>query len=472
VEVQQGGAMNIVFVHGWSVTNTDTYGELPKALAACAAKYNLDIKISHIDLARYISFHDEVNVDDIAKAMDSALGDLPENKSGIQEFSCITHSTGGPVVREWLERFYGARKLKELPLKHLVMLAPANHGSSLAVLGKKRLSRIKSWFQGVEPGEKVLDWLSLGSTEQLALNEKFIRYDSAANNFFPFVLTGQGIDRKFYDFLNNYLVEPGSDGVVRVAGANMNYRYLKLSQTDDLLKKAPKTYALKPTINAVIRKPKVTPIGVFKGYSHSGNKMGIMRSIMAKNANEEPIVEQTLKCLTVKTQSDYQTRIKELGELSKSEQSGADSYGMLVLSIHDDEGNNIERDNFDVFLLGGSGYSPSKLPDGFFQDRQINSKTSNLVYYFNATKMSNIEKGLFGLRIVVRPEKGFSYYCAGEFRSEGFPVDKILVANETTYVDITMRRQIDKKAFTLVKASVKQGSFKGTKPSGKTVRDV
>ncbi len=236
--------MKIFFVHGWSVTSTDTYGELPKALAVCAAKYDLDIQISHIDLARYISFHDEVNVDDIAKAMDSALRDLPENKSDIQEFSCITHSTGGPVVREWIERYYSARKLKELPLKHLVMLAPANHGSSLAVLGKKRLSRIKSWFQGVEPGEKVLDWLSLGSSEQLALNEKFIRYDSAANNFFPFVLTGQGIDRKFYDFLNNYLVESGSDGVVRVAGANMNYRYLKLSQTDELLKKTPKTTKL------------------------------------------------------------------------------------------------------------------------------------------------------------------------------------------------------------------------------------
>ena len=129
-----------------------------------------------------------------------------------------------------------------------------------------------------------------------------------------------------FDFLNNYLVEPGSDGVVRVAGANMNYRYLKLSQTDELLRKSPKTYALKPTINAVIRKPKITPIGIFKGYSHSGKKMGIMRSIMATNANDEPIVEQILKCLTVKTQTNYQTRIKELEELSKSEQSRSEEH--------------------------------------------------------------------------------------------------------------------------------------------------
>jgi hypothetical protein len=44
------------------------------------------------------------------------------------------------------------------------------------------------------------------------------------------VLSGQGIDTKFYDFLNSYLVEPGSDGVVRICGANLNYRYLALEQ--------------------------------------------------------------------------------------------------------------------------------------------------------------------------------------------------------------------------------------------------
>lgn len=60
------------------------------------------------------------------------------------EFSCITHSTGGPVVRAWVERFFGADRLSNLPLKHLIMLAPANHGSALAQLGKARVGRIKS----------------------------------------------------------------------------------------------------------------------------------------------------------------------------------------------------------------------------------------------------------------------------------------------------------------------------------------
>ena len=206
--------MHLIFIHGWSVTHTDTYGELPATLSAVASGYDLELRIQHLYLGKYVSFHDEVTLDDIARALNRALRDLPGNDAEIQQFSCITHSTGGPVVRHWVDRYYGARELESCPLKHLVMLAPANHGSALAVLGKERVGRMKSWFSGVEPGQRVLDWLSLGSEGQWILNQNFLSYNSARKSFYPFVLTGQGIDNKFYDFLNSYLVEPGSDGVV------------------------------------------------------------------------------------------------------------------------------------------------------------------------------------------------------------------------------------------------------------------
>jgi hypothetical protein len=45
---------------------------------------------------------------------------------------------------------------------------------------------------------------------------------------------------------------------------------------------------------------------------------------------------------------------------------------------------------------------------------------------------SNFQKAqLYGLRIVVRPEKGFSYFLRGEFRSDGIGVDKVFAPNET-----------------------------------------
>src|SRR5690349_6560772 len=86
-----------------------------------------------------------------------------------ERFACITHSTGGPVVRRWMDVHYAGR-LEKCPLQHLVMLAPANHGSALAQLGKVRLARMKFFFEGVQPGAGVLDCLELGSAQSWALN--------------------------------------------------------------------------------------------------------------------------------------------------------------------------------------------------------------------------------------------------------------------------------------------------------------
>ena len=303
--------MRLIFVHGWSVTNTDTYGELPEALSTVASSYGLELRIQHLYLGKYVSFHDEVTLDAIARAFNRSLRDLPGNNGEIGEFSCITHSTGGPVVRYWVDRYYGARKLESCPLQHLVMLAPANHGAALAVLGKERVSRIKSWSSGVEPGQRVLDWLSLGSEEQWILNQNFLSYESAHKGFYPFVLTGQGIDNRFYDFLNSYPVEPGSDGVVRVAGANMNYRYMALVLRLDVVRKSPLTSSLYHTLMPPTA-PKTVPLGVFGNMSHSGKQMGIMRSVKHEAAETTPIVQEIMRCLQVNSSEAYLETAKRL----------------------------------------------------------------------------------------------------------------------------------------------------------------
>ena len=143
--------MLIVFVHGWSVTNTNTYGGLPSALIKNALP-DKEIKVEHLYLGKYVSFADEVNVDDIARGMQHAVNAeiLPKLAKG-ERFACITHSTGGPVVRKWIDIFFKGQ-LDKCPLQHLVMLAPANHGSALAQLGKGRLSRMKFFAEGVQPG--------------------------------------------------------------------------------------------------------------------------------------------------------------------------------------------------------------------------------------------------------------------------------------------------------------------------------
>jgi hypothetical protein len=360
--------------------------------------------------------------------------------------------------------------LDQLPLRHLVMLAPANHGSTLAVLGKQRVGRLKAWFSGIEPGQRVLDWLSLGSEGQWTLNRDYLDYDYAGTQFYPFVLTGQGVDHQFYDFLNSYLVEPGSDGVVRVAGANMNYRYFAVEQGEELIRQSPLTYRLIEDPQQPVRMPQPVPLGVYDSYSHCGTKMGIMGCIKPQSTKAQPVVDDVLRCLQVESPHAYQGRAEALTALTEAQQAGKDRYAMLIFNIHDDRGNRFAKDDFDVFLLGGRNYQPQDLPKGFFKDRQMNALNSNLVYYLNVDKMNEIKDGLFGIRIVARPSSGFSYYFAGEFRSDGAAYEDIIVPNQTTYVDITLKRQVDKNVFRFDPAQPRR-SFKKVKPSGEPIKN-
>ncbi len=471
--------MLLIFVHGWSVIDTNTYGRLPEALAEQAGEYNLSIEIKHIWLGHYISFHDDVSVADVARAFHNALFDQIPDGNNIAEFSCITHSTGGPVVREWLNRFYGASELAQSPMRHLVMLAPANHGSSLAALGKQRVGRIKAWFSGIEPGQRILDWLSLGSQQQYDLAESFLEYKPAESRFYPFVLTGQTIDKKFYDFVNSYLVEAGSDGVVRVAGANLNYSMIKLVETTTIetVLHGPdeiKVQLLKE--NGVLRRPSFVPLGVIPGASHSGKDKGIMRSVVSPKSKNKPQIGEILKCLAVNNTADYSKRGRALEELTADAQKRSHRYLMLVFIIKDDQGDPVT--DYDLFLLGSDSRSPDKLSKGFFVDRQKNAAHRNhLVYYVDYDVIT--KKQLTGFRVIARPSDGFAFYHAVEYHSDDVDINSLLKPNEAFYVEITLHRCVDKNVFKFDNASDpklrKEGFlfksetrnlFKDEKPSG------
>ncbi len=469
--------MRLIFVHGWSVTHTSTYGDLPKSIAVAGKASGLAIDIEHIYLGKYISFHDEVSMDDIARALQRALQDLPGNQQSIQPFSCITHSTGGPVVRYWLDKYYSENSVQPLPLEHLLMLAPANHGSSLAALGKQRVGRIKAWFSGVEPGQRVLDWLSLGSEGQWRLNQRGLNYQYLAKGCYPFVFIGQAIDSKFYDFLNSYLVEAGSDGVVRVAGANMNYRYWALQQSSRLVaKESPKYYQLHATNTQAIREAQAVPLAVFSQFSHSGRKMGIMAN-KSNTAEHQLLVEQLLACLKVDSAEAYQQRAVEMQQFTEQQQALAPAdkkqpiakFCMLVIRVCDQYGEAIKYPDYDILLLAGKAYKPNQLPKGFLVDKQMNTQSHCLVYYLDADKMSKIKDGCFGIQVLARPNKGLSFYHKTQFRSEGLAIQQVFTTNQTCYLDIRLHREVDENVFRFVAADKPRASFKGVKPSGNQV---
>lgn len=483
--------LTLVFVHGYSVVDLTTYGELPLRLKNEAAARNINLEVEEIFLGKYISFQDEVKLADVSRAFQSAIHiQLKKLLDKGGRFICITHSTGGPVVREWFQ-FYYAGKKKVCPMSHLIMLAPANFGSALAQLGKGRLSRMKTWFQGVEPGQGVLDWLELGSKDAWEVNEDWIfnaeKY-ILPNQTFPFVLTGQSIDRKFYDHLNAYTGELGSDGVIRVAAANLNSRYINLAQTADRL-----------NISKYQEAPK-TAFRIISGKAHGGDTMGIQNSVKKQltDKKSQETVDSIFRCIQVNDKASYTNLTKAFAEeniivqehelVEKQEKRFVkdrffihDRYFQVIFKVTDEQGYPVN--DFDLLLLGPN-HDPGNLPEGFFKDRQRNQICPNVItYYFNFDLMVGCEAVIdpeskkiireaqpgiseLGVQVIPRPQDGFVRYMPCTLHAHTELMDKMVDPNSTTMLEIKLKRLVSDQVFQLVPVEgdkMPKENFKKTK---------
>ena len=411
--------MIVVFLHGWGVRNPD-YGALPEWL-----RERMGASVVDVWLSDYITYSDSVTMGDLVDAFERAR---QQNFPGVK-FACVTHSTGGPLARQWLAT-YGVAAAEGL-LTHLVMLAPPNHGSALAQLGKGRLSRMSLWFDHREPGEQILDWLELGSFESWRLNQGSL-YQPLP---FLFSLIGSGIDAKLYDHLNSYTGERGSDGVVRAAAANMNYNWIELKQAG-------------PQLNVTGKqRSAASAFGILPGLSHCGPTMGILSSISLQNASHHLAAQWVERCLGVTTLEAY---AQVSGELAATLEKAPDQGSMIVVRVKDGAGRPVK--DFDVYLTGGPGYDPGQLPKNFFIDRQRNQITPNALTYYVDHRVFQQTREL-GLRVGARPEAGPVNYLAAEFRSQEATVAAVLRAQETVMVDITLERRLDQAIFQLRRAA-------------------
>jgi hypothetical protein len=373
----------LVFVHGWSVTNTSTYGRMPQEVQQQAAAAGLPLSLADIWLSEYVSFDDTVTMADLVRGFDHALRDLHLTDAS---FACITHSLGGPVVREWM------RAQRDRPgststirLSHLVMLAPANFGSALAQLGKGVLGKLKAWWDGIEPGQRILDWLELGSAGSLSLNLDTVHgKDPATRGQFAFVLTGDRPDRALYDHLNSYTGENGSDGVVRIASANLNARHAVLSVHDG--NRGPLIDTLSLTL---LRGPRFA-FKVVADASHAGSARGILTRAAPGT------VEAVVRCLGIRDDAGYRAlcdtfdRENVQRDAAKVELEPAgpfpprvhihDPCSQLILRLADDAGEPLAGTRF--LLTAGAQASPDLMPAGFMLDRQANARQRSTITLF------------------------------------------------------------------------------------------
>ncbi len=253
--------MVVVLVHGYNVTSTRTYGVLPQRLKAAGHS------IKNVYISKYVTLDDDISMADIVRAFDAALHDLFGSKFG-EPFACIAHSTGGLMVRSWMDTYYGDATAS-LPMKHLIMLAPPNNGSRLAGMEKSRLSRLRS-SAGVEVGRCILEALELGSALQWDLNSRWMQKKmNATPGFYPVVICGQMIDADLSDPIAPGTYERGSDGMVRVAAANLNMQKISIGADGTVL------------IGEMGGVPCLVPAKT----AHSDTQYGVMASIPKRGAH-------------------------------------------------------------------------------------------------------------------------------------------------------------------------------------------
>jgi hypothetical protein len=230
--------------------------------------------------------------------------------------------------------------------------------------------------------------------------------------------------------------------------------------------------------------------GLLPGRSHSGENMGILRSITLANAATHPTVQWVLRCLAVSSRTNYNTLAGELDQLTAETQEAerverervligtrkyiTNRYSMIVFRITDDRGNNLS--DYDLYFTAGPNYDEGELPRGFFVDRQRNQRNAGkLTYYVDYDIMSEglnkpSMEGRLGVRVQARPEASDTalvYYREFDFRSSLATVNKILAPNETVMIEVTLQRRVDKAVFRLAK-DLTPGPFDGT-PTRKLV---
>jgi pimeloyl-ACP methyl ester carboxylesterase len=224
----------VLILHGWSDSSASFV-----PLANWLKSQGFDVV--DIYLGDYISMHDEITLFDIGLAFQNALA-AQAIATARHSFDLIVHSTGGLVALEYLRQVCraasGDADATLTPVRNLCFLAPANFGSPLAAKGKSVIGRtLKGWNWDKlihdtahlgQTGQRVLDALELAAPYSWQLgrdclfNPDFPLLDPA--NVRATVMVGSAP----YTSLARFTHEPGSDGTVRVATANLTAHYYRV----------------------------------------------------------------------------------------------------------------------------------------------------------------------------------------------------------------------------------------------------
>jgi len=489
----------IVLIHGYSAESREStaasiasiYGTLPKDLKTTFGGRS----VVEIDLGRYLSLEDGVRVDDISRAFDRALEeDYPHLlKKG---FHTLVHSTGALVARNWIRRF----SPNPSPLDHLVHLAGANFGSGWAHIGRGQMAKwARKIFQGgAERGMQVLEALELGSDWTLDLHLHLLRAGSRMLEDFQViehVIVESQADVEWFAFPIRYAKEDGSDGVVRVSAASLNYQYLKLAPTPDALDLGWRQarsqwdkhverrgsrqgyYEIKQASRPGLDGRKEVPVAIPYACAHSGDSMGIVtgsgprRQVLkliqsafgAGRAAREGM--PSAQAFQAETEQTYQKVLtaqapKWWSKWIHEPRAQYDRHAQLIFRVRDQDGRPVP--DFDIFFDSVQGRrDPSRAMKDLIEDKHVNSSSPHIITFYLRTNAFSADAGAWVDRVhdvdgcflevsAVEPQTREILYLPLRFEFTAEELESWIQADRTTIIDVELLRLPSPEVFKLV----------------------
>lgn len=467
-----GGPIDtVLFVHGYSVADLRSFNQLPALLQADG------ISPANIFMAGWVSLDDRVSCDDLAAALEVRISQLESSYNlDLTRTVLIAHSTGAIVARRWIlnRRAKKAADPTIRTLSHFISCAGANHGSTMAQLGQSQLAYVfRNVTQGRSVGKRVLENLDYGSTFLRQLNRNWLDawnnpQDPLYVDTFCFSMGGTN-----HSFWQNHLTwqsrEFGSDGTVRISGANLNYRWISIpggdpaspykletlsQRTPHLVVETPlKQYShtsqsAPDTQNLVLGATNVVG-SIIHGFGNEPDRLssqtfGIVEGVASAAERPYTAIRQAMAVQDVPSYAALATAwAQETGAWTAANPDGVNST--VVVAIEDGTGAIVDDS---LVLLRDSGGTIASVSASILNNQPIRNGVSPSVasFYVNFQAFEAVH----GHSVHVEALTDTPYMTYGNAIDGPISggTDHVIAPNEFTYVDVTMdRATIDTVAF-------------------------
>lgn len=421
----------VFLVHGWSVRTTQTYQALHLKLA------DYGFQLQNIYLGRYVSIENEIEINDISKALHNAL-DKELNGDWSQQFHLITHSTGGLVVKYWMLHLYKGKFSEHQALQNIVHLASPHFGSRLAHYGRSMLGQV---MELGDSGKNILAALELGSEFSWETNEMlFDKKNWLDKGIRVFNLIGDRVKKdRFKARVFSAAYEDGSDMVVRVAAGNSNFKRFLLDGRDGKF--------------TLVDEVKGVAFGALWENTHSNADYGILNNIKKKSTTESHLnLKLILDCLKVKDEQSYNKVASQLSEQTKATRLKRQGYAQLDFRFRDEDGRVVDDYGFTLGAMLNNQRRSSKTvahthknmvtPNHFTVFINLKELEPHLTYFIDINSDSGSELFSYSPDPLV-------------VTADPHDITNIINEDQTTQIDVILSRNPSKNLFVFHKGDDK-----------------